>query len=582
MIFITAIPDAFYFTWQLELQLYNLSILGIPKEYIHILIGYDPKSGLNDPYIHLIHQFRYMACFYTYIDRRIKKKYPPSIRPYLLSVHFNNFPSLSKEIIFYCDTDVIFREWPNFEKIKDNNTWYVSDTRSYLDSNYIIRCGGEGLLNKMCEKVGIEVSTVVKGDIHCGGAQYLMKSVPLSFWEKVLCDCEELCEIMDCYNLEVAKNEFIKTGKKRSDCYGIQSWCADMWAILWNAFYFNFEVRIHDELSFCWSTDPINEWGRKKILHYSGKIDKEDRSVFRKANYINYSPFYDPSIQKVSPKNCSFQVVKLIEKYRLILNKSRTDMPDLTFLIPVRIDSESRLSNLYYNVWYLDKYFKTNIIIAESDLEKRIDESLLPASCEYHYLNDTNPFLHHTKINNWLIRKSKTNFIAIYDTDVIIPAHQILDSIALLRNTDCSMVYPYDGTFLMVDSLFKEIFGKLLDFQVLSLNQNKFVVSFKRSVGGAVCLNRRKYIQAGGDNESFESWGPEDLERSKRMRNLGHVVRRVNGNLYHLQHERLRNSSYQTPEIRVIYMEEYIKISNMKKSELENYIASWPWHFNIS
>jgi len=582
MIFITAVPDAFYFTWQIELQLHNLSALGIRRENIHVLIGYDSKKGLNDAYSHLIHQLKGKAFFYTYIDNRIEKKYSPSIRPYLMSIHFQNFPSLCRETIFYCDTDVIFREWPDFKSLENDNVWYVSDTRSYLDSNYIIKTGGESLLNKMCESVGIEVGTIKKNDIHCGGAQYLMKSVPISFWEKVLFDCEKLYEIMELHNFKKAEYEFIKTGKKRSECYGIQSWCADMWAVLWNAFYFNFQVRLHEELSFCWSADPIDEWLRKKILHYSGKIEKRNQAVFRKANYINFSPFYDLSIQKVSPNNCSYQVVRMIEDYKPFLKSQRVSLPDCTFLIPVRIDSESRLSNLYYVVWYLDKYFNTNIIVAESDSERKIDEALLPVTCKYNYLKDNSPFLHHTKVNNWLIRKSKTNFIAIYDTDVIVPVDQILESITILRNTNSSMVYPYDGTFIKVDSLFKEIFGKLLDYQVLNLNQNKFAVSFKRSVGGAVCLNRQNYIQAGGDNEKFESWGPEDLERFKRMRNLGHVVKRVNGNLYHLPHDRLQNSSYQSPEQMVIYMEEYIRITNMRKAELENYIESWPWHFNFS
>ena len=44
------------------------------------------------------------------------------------------------------------------------------------------------------------------------------------------------------------------------------------------------------------------------------------------------------------------------------------------------------------------------------------------------------------------------------------------------------------------------------------------------------------YVQAGGENEHFYGWGPEDLERVKRMEILGYSVTRIKGDLYHLYH----------------------------------------------
>ena len=56
------------------------------------------------------------------------------------------------------------------------------------------------------------------------------------------------------------------------------------------------------------------------------------------------------------------------------------------------------------------------------------------------------------------------------------------------------------------------------------------------SCGGAFFVNRSVYVQAGGENEHFYGWGPEDLERVKRMEILGYSVTRIKGDLYHLYH----------------------------------------------
>jgi predicted glycosyltransferase involved in capsule biosynthesis len=84
-------------------------------------------------------------------------------------------------------------------------------------------------------------------------------------------------------------------------------------------------------------------------------------------------------------------------------------------------------------------------------------------------------------------------------------------------------------------------------------------------------------MAAGMDNEHFTSWGPEDIERPKRLGNLGFKVRRVNGPLFHLPHERKSNSGYRDDDQYVNFMEEYFKVADMDKEELERYIGTWEW-----
>lgn len=582
MLYLSAQPDDYYFVWQLEMQLMNFKKFRIKKEEIHILVGVNPLIGLRHYFSSFIQTNLDKALFFIYPDKRAERNYKSSIRPHIIKQHFEKFPELEKENIFYHDSDIIFRELPDFDLLCHGNTWYVSDTRNYLDSEYIINVSNSELLEKMCRQVGLPKELVVSKDESAGGAQYLLKNANYTFWDKVEKDSEALYKLMQAYNYKEAEYEYINNGKKRSEYKGIQAWCADMWAVLWNAWYFNHEVRIHPELDFCWPFDSLEIWNRKKIFHYSGNIPKENKSVFRKGNYLKYEPFYEKELKNIPGDNCSNALVQLVEEHRKSLDFKRESLKEVSFLIPVRIDSESRLENLYFTTRYLQKYFDTNIIIAESDIVQKVDTSLLPQNCEHHFFYDDSPLFFRTKINNWLIRKAQTPIIGIYDTDVIAPVQQILESVELLKKNYCQMAFPYDGSFVSVDSLFKEMFGKILDTQLFCLNENKFIAGVKRSFGGAVFINRDVYLNAGMENEYLKSWGPDDIERQKRMRNLGYTVKRINGSLFHLPHERLVNSAYNNTQLRVEYMNEYLKICRMKKSELKNYIETWPWFKKIA
>ena len=47
----------------------------------------------------------------------------------------------------------------------------------------------------------------------------------------------------------------------------------------------------------------------------------------------------------------------------------KTDLTDVTFIIPVKIDSDDRRRNLKITLSYLQRNFDTNIIVCESDKE---------------------------------------------------------------------------------------------------------------------------------------------------------------------------------------------------------------------
>ncbi|MDR6804556.1 hypothetical protein J2Y45_001825 [Dyadobacter sp. BE34] len=573
MIFLSAQPDDFYFSWQLEVQLTNFRNLGIPRNKIHVLIAFDPSRGLDKAFQDLMVGFRDYCLFFAYPDQRLQNSYLSSIRPHIIKQHFEHFPDLSDEVIFYHDSDIIFRELPHWERLCIDNTIYLSRTVDYLDVRYILSGADDQLLSAMSRVVGIPVETIYQYDQQVGGAQYLLKKVNTGFWEKVERDSEALFVLIEQYN---DKRKSLGLNEAALQRATVDAWYADMWGVLWNLWLYGMNTATHPELDFCWAHNHTSEWHRTKILHYTGNIPKNDKLKFRKGNYCHHSPFFDSDIKMVSSETCGYQVVLEIEKIVGSSKGRRYDLRDVTFLIPLRIDSESRAENIDIICRYLTKYFDTNIMIMESDSVSKFDASFVNNEVKYFFDLNASPAFHRTKINNFLIGKAQTPFIVLYDTDVILPVDQIIDSVKILRDGDASLVLPYSGEFLSVDLLFKAIFAKILESDLLVMNKGKFKSSGERCCGGAVFLNKMDYLLAGMENEYFTSWGPEDIERVKRVKNLGMKVSRVPGSLYHLSHDRLENSSYGNGK-RELFLEEYLKICDLDRTDLQEYIDGWPW-----
>lgn len=576
LIFLSAQPDDYFFTWQLELQLFNFHKMGISPGNIHVLIGYHPDKGLRHYFDELIERNKHRAVFFTYPDKRRKPRYASSLRPHIIQQHYFSNPWLSDKPIFYHDSDIIFRKLPDFDSLLRDDCWYVSDTRAYLDSRYVKATSCQNTFLKMCESVGVDPKKVEENDDNCGGAQYILKGIDIDFWKKIEKDSESIYQLLNEKNL-LEGDRFLKEGRRFSAYYGIQSWCADMWAMFYNGVLFNKEIRLAKQIEFCWATDKITEWEDKNILHYTGATAVKGQEIFRKSNFIHYPPYHDDGLKKISRQTASYPLVELIRNFNEQEEQKRIDLRDVSFLIPVRIDSLSRLENLLINIRYIGKFFATNILVIESDSTSHVPVEDLPPSCDYLFIQDDNPFLHRTRINNMLIRKASTPIIVIHDVDVIAPVSQITNAVEILRNHTADLVSPYDGRFTSVDNLFKALFGKILDSDLLLLNQNKLDTTIDRSWGGSVFMLKRSFLRAGLDNEHFKSWGPDDQERIKRMKTLGYIVKRVPGPLFHLPHERKENSYFSDADTRIKYTEEYLHVSNLRSDELRQYVSTWEW-----
>jgi len=291
-----ALPDNNYYVWQILVQINNFRKLGIEQDVIYV-VGKHKGAKYNNNMLKIAADSSIKCNFHFYEDQRKNTKYGVSFRHNILAQFFEMFPFLNKETFFFTDPDVIFTEKMDLSKYDHDNIWYLSDTRSYIDSNYIKSKSVE-LFKGMCDIVGVSPSVIESNDKNAGGAQYMIKNVDAEFWRKCERDSETLYEYM------------VSTSKIYSPNYPIQAWTADMWAVLWNAIYFNHEVKIDKGLDFAWATDGIHRWYECQIFHNAGVTENNGVLFMKTAHQL--SPF-NKSIS-CSEKHCSYNYVKEIKE----------------------------------------------------------------------------------------------------------------------------------------------------------------------------------------------------------------------------------------------------------------------------
>ncbi|MDR0796489.1 MAG: hypothetical protein LBE79_10670 [Tannerella sp.] len=227
----------------------------------------------------------------------------------------------------------------------------------------------------------------------------------------------------------------------------------------------------------------------------------------------------------------------------------KTELRDLTVIIPVRLDSVERLENLILSVQSLLKYFNTHIMVLEAaSYPNGIIQKMLGNKIEYLFLEDRDSVFYKTKYLNIMTRKVCTPLIGIWDADVILPKKQIMDSVEKLRQ-GFDVAYPFDGRCYDTSFVIRELYfqNKRIDF--LTKNKEKMSLIYGDTVvGGAVFVNRDAYVKAGMMNEKFYGWGPEDFELHERLKILDLTIHRSKGPMFHLTHSRGSNSFFRSME----------------------------------
>lgn len=245
MRYICAQPANDYYTWQVEVVIQNFKNQGINPNHIDILCAIE--NG-NVPEVWRKLQQHYNTIrFFFYEDTRLNKSYQPSIYFNLMKEHMKALPELKEERLFLHDSDIIFTRPPELDWVK-GKIWYLSDTNSYINYDYIQQ-KEPGIYNRMCEIIGIDPIIPKLMNSNSGGAQYIIIGEGWEFWDKVEKDSVNLYTFF-------CEQEPNYIEKYKGD-YPIQKWTAGMWAFLWNSWLNGHETQVNKNLDFGWVTQGI-------------------------------------------------------------------------------------------------------------------------------------------------------------------------------------------------------------------------------------------------------------------------------------------------------------------------------------
>ena len=178
---------------------------------------------------------------------------------------------MTQEDFFYVDSDIIFREMIDFDKLNFHEKLYMaSDASGYLSATYLQQ-KSDFYVDEMAAVVGITPAQALELQTKSGGAQWILSKPSLAFWQKIYHDCEALYR----YFL-LAEFMLRKAGALPQENERLQKWCADMWAILWNTKYFGLMLNCLES----WiSVGRHNPWNHGTIVKFC--IMRGSRTSFR-------------------------------------------------------------------------------------------------------------------------------------------------------------------------------------------------------------------------------------------------------------------------------------------------------------
>ncbi|WP_168429117.1 MULTISPECIES: hypothetical protein [Staphylococcus] len=288
MYYIMCQPAVKRFKWEVEVAINDLLRHGV-RNIVLLFTKHDDS---------VVQYFKdnYDIEIQVYEDKREDKEYIPSVKPYLMYRYLNENSERENKTYFFMDSDVVFREIPNYDVISfDNKNWYGSNCNGYLNYDYMSGCTNKDLvINGLADIVGITPEQIKSINDDAIGAQYIIVNPKAEYFNKV-------------YQDSIAMWNFIKSVQT-----DFQKWTVEMFATLWNMLFFNIQPHVHAELDFCFATSPIEDYYKVKILHNAG-VTPEMNDLFFKGGFIHDTPI-DKDLSYVNKNKASYAYTQKIKR----------------------------------------------------------------------------------------------------------------------------------------------------------------------------------------------------------------------------------------------------------------------------
>jgi glycosyltransferase involved in cell wall biosynthesis len=253
-------------------------------------------------------------------------------------------------------------------------------------------------------------------------------------------------------------------------------------------------------------------------------------------------------------------------------------MRELSFVIPIRVDTPDRLENCEAILRFLTKHFpESEIQLVEQDVHSQTVSlrKSFPGAVWHFEFNDRH-FSRGAAINTGLLRSTRP-CVCAYDTDILIDPEALRLSVSLIMSGRWSIVIPFNLIFVELSGARRKSVIDSLDITGLSAITHLSAVPkhpeiASRVLSGAIMMcDKDLAIMEGGYNRKMVSYGWEDIEFFKRFEKLGHYSYMLNDyNLIHLDHRRGPDSRIN--EMYEVNKAEFDKVVRMSESELKIYV----------
>lgn len=263
-------------------------------------------------------------------------------------------------------------------------------------------------------------------------------------------------------------------------------------------------------------------------------------------------------------------------------NKTKHDLENnFTFIIPVKIDCENRKTNLESVIEFIgDNFVNYEIIISEQD-----EFSKLNLKKQKHVFDQNLSNYHKTKCVNLATKLITTEFGCMYDSDYIVTPNSLFHCFNKLKQ-GYDFAHPSIGMNIYFNKQHTALFFKNKKFPLHDQITYHHFFDPAHYPGLCFMFNVKSYFEVGLENENFITWGFEDHERFIRIEKLNKKTYYSPACGYHLWHPRKSDFYYKVKFIDDKIVEyfnnqkqkdELIKVFQMSKDELKNYIESWSW-----
>ena len=253
------------------------------------------------------------------------------------------------------------------------------------------------------------------------------------------------------------------------------------------------------------------------------------------------------------------------------------DLSNVTFIIPLRIDTDDRLRNIILSTSFLLNNFDCKVIVKESDEMKKFELWALPtiksiadtSNLTYQYEENHDDHFHRTRLLNEMVLDADTDIVVNYDSDIILPISSYVTAKEMLDSHESDVVYPYrfgerGERKVVLNTHIEDVDD--LDALLKQPIVQEFVTTWKPEVldqsygyaphgngegwaeyGMVQFFNKQVYMDGYLENENFIAYAPEDVERHHRWSMFGYKIGRINNHAYHMEHKRTPNSHYSNP-----------------------------------